>query len=1037
LERKLPAGTRLALEPMVASEGASLLDSWLAESGRTLQPDQRSFVLDRFAGEGRPLFLKLAFDYALHWPSFKAGKTIALGTDIAGLLNGLFDRLSADSNHGPTIVSRSLGFLAAAKNGLSEDELLDVLSRDEAVYADFIERAHHEPPEKRLPVVVWSRLYFDLESHLAERNADGISLFTFYHRQFGEAAHARFLSGDAKAKRHRELAGYFADLPLFPEKGRETAPHLRKLAELPFQQIHGGLWKDIPGTLADFGFLQAKVEAGYLDDAIGDFETLKREFPAPESPSKDSFRELRTLLTAFSSAFNQEFHFFRDSPRTTAQQLYSNLYAHEAFDGPVGAVLKTYYERGSNRDGRPWLRRLNRAPRTSPSRDLLRTIAAHEDAVTALAVSPAGDFLATGSVDGTLRVWKERDGTQQAGFSAHAGGVTALRFIPGSPDSSLLASGGRDGFIRIWDWRTEVQVSAWKAHGGRVRCLLALGDGDRLASCGDDPVIKLWSRATGAQIKELRGHKDRVFGLAGNPTGTLILSGGEDRTLKHWLLDRPGEPKTLRGHERAIRSVGLGTDLKWAASGSDDGCLKTWGLETGSKRHSVEAHRRRLNDIAIGPATGRIATAGEDATVKIWDAGTLGLLNTFLGHSGAVQSLAFGPQEAWLASAGADGSLRLWDLGGGRKKDDVSWEHEGSILGIGFDEGRGIVATVGEDTTVRIWSQRQGDHQTTLRGHLGPVYTVLPLKKDILVSASGDRTIKIWEISSSRLVRTLGQPLSGAMAAVTSAGGAIPFSTDMKGGHSGPVTCLGRISDDLVISGSRDGTLRMWEVAEGKEVRIFEGKTGPVEALAVDPDRRMVISAGTSHDLLVWDLDANKVRAVWKRHSGNVTCLAMPPGSSHVISGSLDRSVGVWSLADGECRMLPGHKDRVNAVAFDPGRGLIASAGQDASVRLWDAGSGEDLGTLAGHRAPVRAVFLDAGAGLVISGGDDGYVNVWQIDGGRPLARIGLSAPVTAVRSLPELTIIAGMKNGGVAFLKLENRASVPDGLPPSPAADI
>lgn len=1035
LERRLLDIKRLALEPMVASEGAALLDSWLAEAGRTLQPDQRSMVLDRFAVEGRPLFLKLAFDYALHWPSYKAAETIALGTDIAGLLNGLFDRLSADSNHGPTIVSRSLGFLAAAKNGLSEDELLDILSRDQAVYADFIERAHHEPPEKRLPVVVWSRLYFDLESHLAERTADGASLFTFYHRQFAEAAHARFLAGEAGVERHGGLAGYFTGLPLYMEKGPEAAPHLRKLAELPFQQIHGGLWKDIPGTLADFGFLQAKVEAGYLDDAIGDFETLKREFPVPESPSKDSFRELRTLLTAFSSAFNQEFHFFRDSPRTTAQQLYSNLYAHVAFDGPVGAVLKTYYERGGDRDDRPWLRRLNRAPRTSLSRDLLRTIDAHENAVTALAISPAGDFLATGSVDGTVRVWKERDGTQQAGLSAHIGGVTALRFIPGSPDSPLLASGGRDGFIRIWDWRIEVQVSAWKAHNGRVRCLLALGDGDRLASCGDDPVIKLWSRATGARISELRSHKDRVFGLAGNPTGTVLVSGGEDRTLKYWLVDRPGDPKTLRGHEKSIRSVGLATDLKWAASGSDDGCLKTWGLETGRERHSVEAHRRRLNDIAVGPATGRIATAGEDATVKIWDAGTLELLMTFLGHSGAVQSLAFGPQEGWLASAGADGTLRLWGLGAGRKKDEVSWEHEGTILCISQDEVRGIVATAGEDTTIRIWDQRQGDHQTTLRGHLGPVHAVLPLNKDTLVSASGDRTIKIWEIPSSKLVRTLGQPLSGAMAAVTSAAGATPFSTDMKGGHSGPVTCLGRISDNLIISGSRDGTLRLWEVAEGKEVRLFEGKTGPVDALAVEPDRRLVISAGTSPDLLVWDLDTSKARIVWKGHSGNVTCLAIPPGSSHVISGSLDRSVGVWSLADGQCRMLPGHKDRINAVAFDPGRGLIASAGQDASVRLWDAESGKSLGILAGHRAPVRAIFLDGGAGLIISGGDDGFVYVWQIEGARLLARIGLGAPVTAVRSLTERMIIAGMKNGGVVFLKLEIGASGPDDPHPSPVS--
>ncbi|HSQ79486.1 MAG TPA: AAA family ATPase, partial [Candidatus Bathyarchaeia archaeon] len=145
LTRKLPEAARLTLEPMSASEGGALLDAWLADEGRTLTPAQKSLVLDRFAGEGRPLYLKLACDYARRWPSFAAPASLVLSPGIPGLLGDLFDRLASDANHGPTLVSRGLGYLAAAKNGLSEDELLDVLSRDETVYADFIARAHHEP----------------------------------------------------------------------------------------------------------------------------------------------------------------------------------------------------------------------------------------------------------------------------------------------------------------------------------------------------------------------------------------------------------------------------------------------------------------------------------------------------------------------------------------------------------------------------------------------------------------------------------------------------------------------------------------------------------------------------------------------------------------------------------------------------------------------------------------------------------------------------------------------------------------------------
>jgi hypothetical protein len=316
LERKLRSEDLVKLEPMPREEADELLEAWLTEAGKTLQSDQREEVLQKFEASskatvegngkasveegGMPLYLKLAFEEARRWKSYSPA--VELEGSIPGIIRQLFGRLSLDTNHGSVLVSRSLGYIAAAKNGLSEDELLDVLACDSDVYANFLKVSHHIPsdllphlnahlrdmgetmtaedwlkslygdegrlvafvgqmleraPDLQLPVVLWSRLYFDLEPYLTERSADGASLMSFYHRQLREVVEAEFLTGNDKPARHAHLANYFGRQELFePQK---KTPNVRKLSELPYQQTYAGQWDAVHATLTDFDFLEAKL----------------------------------------------------------------------------------------------------------------------------------------------------------------------------------------------------------------------------------------------------------------------------------------------------------------------------------------------------------------------------------------------------------------------------------------------------------------------------------------------------------------------------------------------------------------------------------------------------------------------------------------------------------------------------------------------------------------------------------------------------------------------------------------------------------
>jgi hypothetical protein len=224
LRTKVPAENIIELETITSEEGKELLDTWLKNKHRTLQPNQRKEVLRKFEDCRLPLYLKLAFEESVLWKSYTP--PVSLGPNVPGIIHDLLLRLSADSNHGQILVSHSLSYIAAAKNGLTEDELLDVLSIDQTVLEDVTNHPFHKLAKNTLPIVVWSRLYFDMKPYFVERRSGGGDLLSFYHRQFGEVVKKEYLVGKAKSESHHSLALYF-------EKRGYAYP--RTLSELAYQ----------------------------------------------------------------------------------------------------------------------------------------------------------------------------------------------------------------------------------------------------------------------------------------------------------------------------------------------------------------------------------------------------------------------------------------------------------------------------------------------------------------------------------------------------------------------------------------------------------------------------------------------------------------------------------------------------------------------------------------------------------------------------------------------------------------------------------
>jgi hypothetical protein len=249
----------LTLGPMGAGYGRRILDSWLAEADRTLQPWQRSAVIHRFAANGLPLYLRLAFGEAVHW---RSNHRVRLPATLSRMVDRVLRRLERPDFHGPMLTRQALSYIAASRNGLSEEEILDVLSRDREVMEDLRARSPASKAVDQLPFSVWAHFHGDFGPYLAERGADRSLVFGFYHRIIGERVRHKYFARTKDTQTlHTRLAEYFGEKPSYIGLGRRRLPNLRKLSELPFHLIKSNNRKRLHQLLDQEEYREAKLEA--------------------------------------------------------------------------------------------------------------------------------------------------------------------------------------------------------------------------------------------------------------------------------------------------------------------------------------------------------------------------------------------------------------------------------------------------------------------------------------------------------------------------------------------------------------------------------------------------------------------------------------------------------------------------------------------------------------------------------------------------------------------------------------------------------
>ncbi|HEY7419071.1 MAG TPA: WD40 repeat domain-containing protein [Ktedonobacteraceae bacterium] len=306
----------------------------------------------------------------------------------------------------------------------------------------------------------------------------------------------------------------------------------------------------------------------------------------------------------------------------------------------------------------------------------------HSAAVTTLAWSPDGLYLASGSADKTVQVWQAASGARLSSFVGLAAPVTALAW---DATSTSIASAGDDaGGVRVWKALQGTQAVDHTGQSGKVLSLAwptpsttwTTTPVNVILSGAEDGTVQVWDATSGKPTTSYIG-QGSVRTLLYSSLDRVLLA-GEDHLIHHWDISTAGDttstPATYEGHTDAINALTWIEENNIFASASDDGTVRVWS-STSSQSPALPTLTYRGHKGSVYTAVayeGLIISGGQDHTVQLWRFDTGKLLYTYTGHQGPIRALAVAPllgsatqiytSVPFVASASDDGAVHIWRI---------------------------------------------------------------------------------------------------------------------------------------------------------------------------------------------------------------------------------------------------------------------------------------------------------------------------------------------------------------------------------------
>ncbi|KAL3146439.1 hypothetical protein ABBQ32_003118 [Trebouxia sp. C0010 RCD-2024] len=602
---------------------------------------------------------------------------------------------------------------------------------------------------------------------------------------------------------------------------------------------------------------------------------------------------------------------------------------------------------------------------------VVNTLSGDSEGVSALAFSPSGKHLFSGSRSLQQKWWDVEQGTCLRSWKGHRAPVLHMA-VDGS--GGLLATASADKSAKVWDIEGGFCTHSFSGHSGVVLQVLFQAKQLTLVTSGDDADVRVWDLVSKSCVAVLKGHYSAVTSLSLAPDGWSLISGGRDKVVHLWDLRKNTKLVTIPVYEAVEGAVVIPSDKGFPGTATE------------------------VPSQAPGKRPVFFATGGESGRVKIWSSATaqcvyehLGLGTTAGGNYTAVAML---PGHAGLMAATADCNLLFLQP----KADGSALDLTKQLIGnndevtdmrfLGPPAAPTHIAVSSNSETIRVFSLADMSCSASLAGHTDTVLALdaAPLAdgaragagglQTVLASGGKDNQVRVWECGMGRCLG-VGE---GHVAAVS----AVAFT---------------RRSAKHLVSAGADKLLKVWNMASALETLAaspIEGSEAPmaklkataatsahdkdINAIAVAPNDSLICTASQDRTAKIWRLPDLVLVNTLRGHKRGVWAAQFSPADQAVATASGDKTLRLWALADGTClKTFEGHTASVLRLSFVSAGTQLLSSGADGLVKLWNVRSTECLNTFDGHEDKVWAMTVGGfQEGLVATGGGDARVQIWE-----------------------------------------------------------